>query len=123
MNTIIYTTIDLREFYPIVQNEIEKYGYLSAREIKSNNQPLIDSMLSALFFIKRNLNIVVGTTGYSHLLLYYSLDDFIEIYDDLQIAFCSFLNEKGIVGTKTYNVYRPDNFRTVFIHDKRVLYL
>lgn len=123
MNKSKYIVIDLREFHPIIKQELLKYGFLSPRVITEDDAlMLIDPVVATLLYLRNNLDVVNGVGRRSYLFHYYKLDDFIEIFDDLQIAFGWFLELNGINRVNDYHVFRPDNFRTVFVQYEKILH-
>lgn len=112
-NTVLF--IDMRLFhseiiYHIRKNAMYSFSCITEKDIVS----LIDPILSFLFYQRNNFH-VYGNGKYTHIFLFYTLEDFIEQYDDLFIDFNNFFYFHGISQYKKYDIVRKDNFRTFII--------
>lgn len=103
----------MRLFHRQVEVALKKFAFLSFRYITDKTaMRLIDPLISFLFY--RTPNFFCNTPGYyRELLLYFTYESLIEVFDELAIEFNSFFRDFGVGREHNYYVMRLNNFDVV----------
>lgn len=115
LKVIESTRLDISLFHSIVVEELDKHSFNSPIMMSWNDCIDCVNSVMSLLFKHHPRCLMLNNDSTRAILHFFDEQEFIDIFDDLQMKFNDFLEDMGIYSKEKYLVKRIDTFNTIFM--------